>query len=342
MTVHVMNTPMRVALAGILGAALTLSACSTTPGRSPRAFASPEEAVRALNDAVKKEDVAAVLAIFGPQGKELLDSSDPVSARRNRAVFAVAFAEGWRLLDEQGRKWLVIGHEAWPFPVPIVQEANGWQFDTAAGKEEVLARRIGRNELTAIRVARAYVVAQRRYAGDGHDGRRPGLYAQRLRSDPGQHNGLYWPTAHGERRSPVGDLLSEAAFERDAIAVSGAAEPYRGYDFKIFPNQSKAAAERPAGASPGEPAPFHGYYFRILTAQGEAAAGGTMDYIVGGEMSRGFALVAWPAQYDVTGVMTFVVSHEGTVYQGDLGPDTDARARAMTRYDPDGSWAAAD
>ena len=312
MTVHVMNTPMRVVLAGILGAALTLSACSTAPGRSPRAFASPEEAVRALNDAVKKEDVAAVVAIFGPQGKELLDSSDPASARRNRAVFAVAFAEGWRLLDEQGRKWLVIGHEAWPFPVPIVHNANGWQFDTAAGKEEVLARRIGRNELTAIRVARAYVVAQRRYAGDGHDGRRPGLYARTFRSDPGQHNGLYWAAARGERRSPVGDLLSEAALERRV------------------------------NAPPGEPAPFHGYYFRILTAQGEAAAGGAMDYIVGGEMSRGFALVAWPAQYDVTGVMTFVVSHEGTVYQGDLGPDTDARAREMTRYDPDQSWTAAD
>ena len=175
-----------------------------------------------------------------------------------------------------------------------------------------LARRIGRNELTAIRVARAYVVAQRRYAGDGHDGRRPGLYARTFRSDPGQHNGLYWAAARGERRSPVGDLLSEAALERRV------------------------------NAPPGEPAPFHGYYFRILTAQGEAAAGGAMDYIVGGEMSRGFALVAWPAQYDVTGVMTFVVSHEGTVYQGDLGPDTDARAREMTRYDPDQSWTAAD
>ena len=305
-----MNIPMRVVVTGILGAALTLSACSQAPSRSPRTFPSPEEAVRALNAAVKKEDVAAVLAIFGPQGKELLESSDPASARHNRAVFTVAFAEGWRLLDEQGRKWLVIGNEAWPFPVPLVHDASGWQFDTAAGKEEVLARRIGRNELTAIRVARAYVVAQRRYAGGGHDGRPRGLYAQTFRSDPGQHNGLYWVAARGEPRSPVGDLLSEAALERRA------------------------------NARPGEPAPFHGYYFRILTAQGEAPAGGAMDYIVDGEMSRGFALVAWPAQYDVTGIMTFVVSHEGTVYQRDLGSGTDAGAREMTRYDPGESWTA--
>jgi hypothetical protein len=340
MTVHAMNTPMRVVLAGVLGAALTLSACSKTPERSPRAFVLPEDAARALNDAVKKEDVAAVLAIFGPEGKELLDSSDPASARRNRAVFAVAFAEGWRLLDDQGRKWLVIGHEGWPFPVPIVHTANGWQFDTAAGKEEVLARRIGRNELTAIRVARAYVTAQRRYADTGHDGRRRGLYAQAFRSDPGRHNGLYWTATRGERRSPVGELLSEAAVDRSGPAR--AAELYRGYHFKSLANQEEPAVEGRADTPAGGPAPFHGYYFRILTAQGEAAAGGAMDYIDGGEMSRGFGLVAWPAQYDVTGVMTFVVNHEGTVYQSDLGRDTDARAREMVRYDPGESWTAVD
>jgi hypothetical protein len=312
MTIHAINLLMRAVLAGILGATLTLSACSQTPDGSPRAFATPDEAVRALNDAVKKEDVAGVLAIFGPEGKELLDSSDPASARRNRAVFAVAFAEGWRLLDEGGRKWLVIGREAWPFPVPLVQSAKGWQFDTAAGKEEVLARRIGRNELNAIRVARAYVIAQRRYAGDGHDGRRRGLYAHAFRSDPGHHNGLYWAAARGERRSPIGELLSDAALERRA------------------------------NAPPGEPAPFHGYYFRILTAQGEAAPGGAMDYMISGNLSRGFALVAWPAGYDVTGVMTFMVNHDGTVYQRDLGPETDQLAREMTRYDPDESWTVAD
>jgi hypothetical protein len=227
-------------------------------------------------------------------------------------VFTVAFAEGWRLVDDGSRKWLVIGNEGWPFAVPLVKEANGWRFDTAAGKEEVLARRIGRNELTAIRVAAAYVAAQRRYASSGHDGNRPGLYARTFRSDPGKQNGLYWVAAPGAPRSPLGELLSTAAVERGAAAPARSASP------------------------------FYGYHFRILTAQGKAAPGGAMDYLVGGEMSRGFALIAWPAQYDVTGIMTFVVSSDGIVYQRDLGRDTVALARRITRYDPGESWSAVD
>ena len=273
-------------------------------------FRSPEDAARTLNDAVARGSVDEVVAIFGPGGRELFDSTDPAAAQRNRSVFTVAFAEGWRLVDDGGRKWLVIGNEGWPFPVPLVEEANGWRFDTAAGKEEILARRIGRNELTAIRVARAYVAAQRRYASSGHDGKRAGLYARTFRSDPGRQNGLYWVAAHGEPRSPLGDLLSEAAVER-----SGAA---------------------PARSS----SPFYGYNFRILTAQGKAAPGGAMDYIVGGEMARGFALIAWPAQYDLTGIMTFVVASDGIVYERDLGRDTVALARRITRYDPGESWSA--
>jgi hypothetical protein len=290
--------------------ALTLSACSGAVGVVHRLFDSPEAAARALHDAAAKGSVDEVLAIFGPEGKELLDTSDPASARRNRAVFAVAFAEAWRLVDDGGRKWLIIGNEQWPFPVPLVKERGGWRFDTAAGKEEVLARRIGRNELAAIRVCRAYVAAQRRYASRGHDGKRAGLYASTFRSDPGRHNGLYWPAARGEPRSPLGELLSEAAVARRDTSAGGT------------------------------PAPFYGYYFRILTAQGPAATGGAMDYVVDGAMSRGFALIAWPAQYDVTGIMTFLVSNEGLVHQRDLGRDTDATARNIARYDPDESWSA--
>jgi hypothetical protein len=301
------------ALLWIIYAALTLAACSNAPA-SPahRVFASPEDAARALNEAAARGTVEDLIAIFGPDGKELIDSSDPATARHNRAVFTAAFAEGWRLVDEDGGKRLVIGNEAWPFPVPLVQGANGWRFDTAAGKEEVLARRIGRNELTAIRAARAYVEAQRRYAGHRHDGKRSGLYARTFRSDPGRRNGLYWVPAHGEPPSPLGELLSDAAIDRGSAAPTGA------------------------------PAPFYGYYFRILTAQGDAAPGGAMDYIVDGEMSRGFALIAWPAQYDVTGVMTFIVSNDGVVYERDLGRDTERLAPGLTRYDPDGSWSVTD
>jgi hypothetical protein len=308
-----MKAPTRTALVAIVLAALTLSTGSKgLDAQAHRVFQSAEEAARALNAAVAKGNVDEVVAIFGPGGKDLIDSSDPAAAQHNRTVFTVAFAEGWRLVDDGARKWLVIGHEGWPFPVPLVQEANGWRFDTAAGKEEVLARRIGRNELTAIRVARAYVVAQRRYAGSGHDGKQAGVYARMFRSDPGRQNGLYWVAARGEPRSPLGDVLSEAAVDRGAAAPSRSASP------------------------------FYGYHFRILTAQGKAAPGGAMDYVVGGEMSRGFALIAWPAQYDVTGIMTFVVGSDGIVYERDLGRDTVTLARRITRYDPGEPWSAVD
>jgi len=287
-----------------------LGSCSKAAAPpAQQTFRTPEDAVRALNTAVEKGAIADVVALFGPDGKALVDSSDPVAARHNGQVFSTAIAEGWRLVDEHGGKSLVIGNEAWPFPVPLVQDANGWRFDTAAGREEVLARRIGRNELAAIQICQTYVAAQRQYAQSGHDGKRAGIYARTVRSDPGKHNGLYWAVAHGAQRSPLGDLMTEAAEDR------GVSTP----DVR--------------------PAPFHGYYFRILTGQGAAAAGGAKSYIVGGEMSGGFALVAWPATYDVTGIMTFLVNQEGVVRQKDLGPDTDAAVRAMTLYDPEASWA---
>jgi len=292
-------------LLALLASAATIAAQTTQP-----AFATPEDAVQSLVAAVKAGNVDGLVAIFGPEGRDLAASSDPATARMNRRVFAVAFREQWHLEDvTPTKKTLVIGNEEWPFPVPLVKGADGWRFDTVAGKEEVLARRIGRNELQAIATSRAYVTAQRRYAQEGHDGKPAGVHATKLKSDAGTQNGLYWPAAHGQKRSPLGDMVAEAAGEG-----------------------------RPMGGDPPQPTGFHGYYFRILTGQGAAAPGGARSYIVKGAMSGGFALVAWPAQYDATGVMTFIVNQDGIVQERDLGPQTDATARKMTVYNPDKSW----
>ncbi len=297
-----------------LGAALVLTslpvpaAVVRAEAAGPRTFATPEEAVRVLTETVKAGDRPALVAIFGPAGQDLVDTSDPATGRRNREVFVVAMAEGWKLVDAgPDRKELVLGNEEWPFPVPLVRRAAGWSFDAAAGREEILDRRIGRNELAVISVLRTYVLAQRAYAGAGHDGKPAGLFARRIASDPGTHNGLYWPSARGERRSPLGELIAQAAEE--------------GYR-----------------RGQGEPSPFHGYFFRILEGQGTSAKGGAAEYVVNGEMSGGFALVAWPVHYDASGVMTFVVNQDAVVYEKDLGPETDAAARAITRYDPDDTW----
>ena len=296
-----------------LGAALViLPSCRRAPEAAPRTFNSPEEAVKALAAAVTKEKVDELLQIFGPEGRELIDTSDPASARRGREVFTAAATERWKLVDRQGGgKTLVIGNEEWPFPVPLVQDTRGWHFDAAAGREEVITRRIGRNELAVIDACHTYVAAQRRYASVAHDGKKPGLYAAAFRSDPGKQNGLYWPAQRGEPKSPIGDLLAEAA----------------------DPERLKSDAAKPP--------PFHGYYFKILTAQGASASGGAKSYLVNCDMSGGFALVAWPAQYDSTGIMTFIVGPDAVVREKDLGPETDAAARAMSTFDPDPSWAPA-
>ena len=291
---------------------IALAATLACKGAAPketgqRTFQTPDEAAKGLNDAAKAQGNENLLAIFGPDGKDLIDSSDASTARQNRQVFTVAFKEGWRWIDQGANsKTLVIGHESWPFPVPLVKDGTSWRFDTAAGKEEVIARRIGRNELAVIRICHTYVAAQRAYAKHGHDGKPAGVYATAFRSNPGQQNGLYYPVAHGQRRSPLGDLVAEAATEGRDLTKSQ------------------------------EPTPFHGYYFKILTAQGAAASGGAQDYIVKGAMSKGFALGAWPAQYDVTGVMTFLVNQDGTVREKDLGTDTAAAVKAMTAYNPEG------
>jgi hypothetical protein len=280
------------------------------PSSEGRTFATPEDAVRALIQASKSGTQGELVAIFGPESQELIASSDPDTARKQREVFSVATAERWLLVDRDGTsKTLVIGNEEWPFPIPLVKDGASWRFDAAAGKEEVLARQIGRNELAVMQICHAYVAAQRIYAQRAHDGKRPGLYAARFRSDPGRQNGLYWPAGRGAKRSPLGDLIAHAGSGGGPI--------------------EKGAAS---------PAPFHGYYFRILTAQGASAPGGAKDYVRGGDLADGFALVAWPAQYDVTGVMTFVINHDAALYEKNLGPDTGRAVEAMTAYDPDSSW----
>jgi hypothetical protein len=289
--------------------ALTLAAAGWLDAAAgPRVFATPEEAARALIDTVKANDLTALVALFGPQGQDLLDTTDAATGRRNREVFLAAEAEGWRLGDiGPGRKELVIGNEAWPFPVPIVEAAAGWSFDAAAGSEEILNRRIGRNELAVIGILRQYVAAQRSYAATGHDGKPAGRYARRFGSEAGTQNGLYWPTKRGEPRSPLGILVAEASEQ--------------GY--------------KRSGAGP---TPFHGYYFRILEGQGKAARGGAAEYVVGGEMTGGFALVAWPVHYGASGVMTFVVNQDGAAHEKDLGPKTASAVGKITRYDPDQTW----
>jgi hypothetical protein len=300
----------------VVGLALTAYAglllAQGSPAAGKRTFATPDEAVRALMDAVKRESLDDLLGLFGQDGRDLIDSSDVATARQNRQVFAAAAAEGWRLVDQApNTKQLVVGNEAWPFPIPLVKRGNTWYFDTAAGKEEVIDRRIGRNELTAIAVCHTYVDAQRHYAKEGHDGKPAGLFAATFRSDSGKQNGLYWVAARHEPPSPLGDLLAQAALE-----------------------------ERRSGSDAGSPAPFHGYYFKILTAQGASAPGGAKSYVVNGELSGGFALIAWPAQYDATGVMTFLIGQDNIVRQKDLGPDTDRIAAATKSYNPDASWRA--
>jgi len=301
------SVPVTLSLA--IALTLGLSACHRAQ-RVGRLFETPEQAAQALVATVKAGNVDDLVAIFGPDSKDLVASAYPVDARNSRDVFTAAAHERWHLEDgPDGAKILVVGNEDWPFPVPIVRDKDAWRFDTAAGRDEVIARRVGRNELQVIQLCRTYVTAQRLYALTGHDGQSAGAFATSLRSDAGRQNGLYWPSERHEKRSPLGDMLANAAQDAKSLAGTGTG-----------------------------PSPFHGYYFRILTAQGVAAPGGAKDYVVGGRMTGGFALVAWPAAYDSSGVMTFIVSADGVVREKDLGPDTDKMARSMNVFDPDASW----
>lgn len=278
---------------------------------APRTFGTPEEAVAALGAATAAKDGDALHAIFGSAG-EGLENPDRVQATNEWAAFTVAFSQGHRLARESdARCVLEVGPDAWPFPVPVVQREGRWFFDAGAGKEEVLRRRIGKNELSTLEVMRAYVNAQREYASRDRDGDDVLEYAQKFTSSPGLTDGLYWPPELNGEISPLGPLAAQAQAE--------------GYSTD-------------ARAGDAGPQAFHGYFFKILTRQGRHAPGGRYRYIINGNMIGGFALVAWPAEYGESGVMTFLVNQQGRVYQKDLGEKTARVVRRMNTYDPDSSW----
>jgi hypothetical protein len=271
-----------------------------------QSFKSADEAMNALAGAAKGGDQKAVLTILGKDAEDLVSSGDPVDDQATRQRFLTAYDEKHAIeMDGNDKAIMIVGKDDFPFPIPIVRKGEGWRFDTAAGREEILDRRIGRNELDAIQAVLAYVDAQNDYA-DKDRGAGTGVYAQRIVSQPGKKDGLYWPSAQGEEESPLGELVADASAQ--------------GY---------KVGGGR---------APFHGYYYKILTKQGAKAPGGELDYVVRGKMIGGFALVAYPAEYRNSGVMTFLVNHDGTVYQKDLGPKTAQTAERMTAYEPDPSW----
>jgi len=271
-------------------------------------FGTPEEAMKTLAETVKAGNTKDIMAILGPEGRDIISSGDEVADKNILEQFVKAYQEKVDFVKEkEDRVSIIIGSDHWPFPIPIVKKGEGWVFDTKAGREEVLNRRVGRNELAAIEVCLAYVEAQREYAST--DQERDGIiqYAQKVWSDPYRRNGLYWEVGEGEIESPLGPFIAQAAQE--------------GYTKKG-----------------DKPTPHHGYYYKILKGQGMSAPGGAYQYVINGHMVAGFALVAWSAEYGVSGVMTFVVNQNGTVYQKDLGPKTGELAKTMTLYNPDRTW----
>jgi len=271
-------------------------------------FASPDEAVKALQAAAEAKDQAALREIFGPEFQELL-TGDEVQDANNAQRFAAVLAQGCQQVKEgEDKITLEIGTNNWPMAIPLVKADGQWHFDTAAGKEEMINRHIGKDELHAIGVCRSYVTAQRQYAGANPDAGGGAKYAQKFRSTPGTKDGLYWTSAENEPASPFGPLVAEAHAE--------------GY-----------VTHKSAG-----PHPFHGYYFRILTRQGKAAPGGKMNYLNQGNLTGGFALVAYPENWDQSGIMTFIVNQDGKVYQRNFGEKTSRIAGSMKEYNPDGAW----
>src|SRR5262245_60404401 len=298
-------------LLGWLVFASTLLGNRVQAAEAAQKFATPELAVTALADAVNNTNHAALRKLFGSPIDELINP-DRVQAANDFAAFSAALS-ATNYLDHESdhRCVLELGTNQWPFPVPLVQTNGQWSFDTAAGLDELINRRIGRNELDTLNTVRAYVDAQREYATVDHNGNGVLKYAQRLVSTPGTKDGLYWPPDVDGELSPLGPLVASAQEE--------------GY--------GKHLAETNAA-----PQPFHGYFFKILTRQGKNPPGGKYDYIINGNMIAGFALVAWPAQYGDTGIMTFLVNQQGRVYQKDLGPKTAKLAADMKEYNPDSSW----
>jgi len=289
---------------------LSVSLQSYAAQAREKVFASPEEAVKALVDALKADNMEELSVIFGPAGREEISSGDAVEDRAGRQRFLKAYETKNALIREGDAKVVLqIGAEEWPFPIPIVKRGEKWSFDTGKGKEELINRRIGRNELSTIQTCLAYVDAQREYVVKDRDGDGLFEYAQKLRSDPGKKNGLYWEAKASEGQSPLGPLF--------------AAAQKKGYG-------AKAAGDKPI--------PYHGYYYRILTAQGKSAPDGAYDYLVRGNMIGGFALVAYPAKYGSSGIMTLTVNHDGVVYEKNLGKNTEKAAQAMKLFNPDSAW----
>ncbi len=274
-----------------------------------KTFSSPDEASRALIRAVQAGNEKDLLEIFGPDGKEIISSGDKVEDKKSRDAFAEKYQRMNRLVEEpDGTVRLYVGAENWPMPIPLVNRKDAWYFDTSAGKEEILFRRIGRNEIATIGVLRELVAAQKEYYSKTQDDSVE-QYAQKFISDQGKHNGLYWNASNRETESPIGPLLAYASSE--------------GYAKKLS----------------SLPSPFQGYYFRVLMGQGKHASGGAKNYIVNGKMTRGFAFLAYPAEYADSGMMSFIINQDGILYQKDLGPKTADFAHALDEYDPDKTWA---
>jgi hypothetical protein len=295
------SLPILAAAAILLGRFPT-RCMAQQPGQ--KTFPSLEDASNAFISAVRNNDEKAMLDILGPDGKQVISSGDEIEDRQHRADIAERYQQMHRLVKEpDGTVTVYIGAENWPLPIPLVNRGNSWYFDTEAGKKEILYRRIGLNEMSAIRVCQELVAAEKEYYSAEHD-----EYAQKIFSDEGQHNGLYWKAADGEPESPIGPLVAAAVAEGYAESRVGPATPYRGY------------------------------YYRILTRQGKNGPGGAKGYIANGKMTGGFAFVAYPAEYRSSGVMTFIVNQDGVVYEKDLGERTDSFAKAIEEYNPDSSW----
>jgi hypothetical protein len=297
------NDPVRRLVASLVLAVPLLAGAA-----DQRTFATPEAAADALAVALKTNDVPGLRAIFGDRYQAVVDSGDAAQDAAQRADVAAAL-ERYRMLDDRGvdKRVLLIGTRAWPFAIPVVREGGSWRFATEQGIEELLNRRIGANERWAIHVMNAYVGAQGQYAARDRNGDGVRQFAAKLASSPGKHDGLYWPadTAKSEEESPFGPLIAESGVD-------------------------------PASRKRGDP--YRGYHYRILTAQGKAAAGGAYSYVINGRMIAGFGLVAWPHEYGRSGVMTFIVNHNGKVFQRNLGPNSDAVASKMTAFDPGAGW----
>ena len=293
-------TELRKPIGVMFAAALTMW-CA--PASAQKQFDSAEQAVDALVAAARTGDKSAVIEILGPEGEEIISSGDEVADRTAKEKFVAAYDAKHSLVVEDDKTILVMGEDDWPFPIPLVGKDGAWNFATAEGADEIIRRRIGRNELNAIEVSRAYVQAQKDYAE-----RDPGehVYAERIVSSPGKKDGLYWPTEDGETPSPLGELMAQAADE---------------------------------GYTVGEgPTPYHGYFYRILKRQDDSAPGGAYDYIVKGRMIGGFGLIAFPALYGNSGIMTFIINHDGALFEKDLGEESEDIAGKTESFAPDQTW----